>query len=76
MLLDGEHRIPSWVLTVFILAIVVLAIVLIVIFLIEHSFIAGLLIGLVLGIGGTLIAPYVIRWFKAHRVVKVVPPEE
>jgi hypothetical protein len=56
------------VIAISIIIVVVIFIILIALFLIHHPFIAGFLIGLVAGIGGTLIYSHVRNWFRTHQI--------
>jgi uncharacterized membrane protein len=66
----------EWVLFALIALVVAVVISLIVIFLYHHPFIAGLLVGLIIGIGGNITYSRVRQWFRSHRIVEIEPPEK
>lgn len=71
-----EGEIPEWVIPVIVMCVAIVLIFLIISFLITHPFIAGLLIGLVAGVGGTIIFYRARKYFKSHKIVEVEPPPE
>lgn len=70
---EGEGQ--EWIVPVIIFVIAVIGIIFTVNFLIAYPFIAGLLIGLIAGIAGTIIYYRIRKWLKTHRIVEVKPPE-
>jgi hypothetical protein len=73
--MSEEGEIPQWIIPAIIVVIAVIGIIIIVNFLIAYPFIAGLLIGLIAGIAGTIIYYRIRKWLKTHRIVEVEPPK-
>ncbi len=59
---------PEWVIPVIVFVVVAIVVALIIEFLVGHPFISGLLIGLFVGIGGTVIIYRIIQWLKTHSI--------
>jgi hypothetical protein len=66
----------EWMFFIIVVLLAAIFISLVVIFLYHHPFIAGVLVGLIAGIGGTIAYGRLRQWFRTHQIVEVPPPKQ